>query len=131
MASSERKQAPPARPAAGDVRGRLDALLLATIARGPVHGYGIIDRVRERTEGAVSLEGGTLYPALRQLEESGLIAGTWTDASGRRRRVYTLTAAGTAALRTERGAWREFVRTLGSVLDDPAGAPGLPARSQR
>ncbi len=107
-----------------DVRGRLDAMLLATIAHGPVHGYGIIDRVRGQTGGAVSLEGGTLYPALRRLEENGLIAGSWTDASGRRRRVYTLTASGTAALRAERSAWRHFVRTLGSVLDDPVTVPG-------
>jgi len=102
-----------------DVRGRLDALLLAVIEDGPVHGYAIVERLRDRTDGAVALEGGTLYPALRRLEESGLVEGTWTQASGRRRRVYALTAPGAAALNGERGAWRDFVRTLGSVLDGP------------
>lgn len=102
-----------------DVRGRLDALLLAVIEDGAVHGYAIVERLRDRTDGAVVLEGGTLYPALRRLEESGLVEGTWTQASGRRRRVYTLTAPGVAALHGERGAWRDFVRTLGSVLDGP------------
>lgn len=106
-----------------DVRGRLDALLLAVIQDGPVHGYAIVEQLRDRTDGAVALEGGTLYPALRRLEESGLVEGTWTQASGRRRRVYTLTPAGTSALHGERGAWRDFVRTLGSVLDGTS-APG-------
>ena len=117
---------PPAgttRPAGTDVRGRLDALLLAVIEGGPVHGYAIVERLRDRTDGAVALEGGTLYPALRRLEESGLVEGTWTQASGRRRRVYTLTAAGASALHRERGAWRDFVRTIGAVLDGPP-APG-------
>lgn len=107
----------PDSPSPTDVRGRLDALLLATIEVGPVHGWGIIERLRDGTDGAVSLEGGTLYPALRRLEDSGLVTGEWTEVAGRRRRVYSLTAAGAAALHRERGAWRNFVRVLGSVLD--------------
>jgi PadR family transcriptional regulator PadR len=108
------------RPSNADIRGHLDALLLAAVADGPVHGYGIIERLRTRTGGSVSLEGGTLYPALRGLEESGLVRGEWTNAAGRRRRVYALTEEGMAALHGKRGAWREFVRTLGSVLDGPS-----------
>lgn len=103
-----------------DIRGHLDGLLLAALEDGPLHGYAVIERLRAQTGGAVALEGGTLYPALRRLEDSGLVSGTWTDAAGRRRKVYTLTPGGTAALHGERGAWREFVRTLGSVLDGPA-----------
>ena len=82
-----------------------------------MHGYGIIERLRSRTDGAVALEGGTLYPALRRLEENAMVSGHWTEVGGRRRRVYALTSAGAAALGRERGAWRDFVRTLGSVLD--------------
>lgn len=109
-------------PSPADVRGRLDALLLATIETGPVHGYGMIERLRAQTDGAVALEGGTLYPALRRLEDNGMVRGAWTEVGGRRRRVYALTSAGTGALNRERGAWRDFVRTLGSVLDTPSDA---------
>ncbi len=106
-------------PVCPDVRGHLNGLLLAVLEGGPLHGYAVIDRLRAQTSGAVVLEGGTLYPALRRLENSGLGSGTWTDAAGRGRRVYTLTPGGTAALHGERVAWREFVRTLGSLLDAP------------
>ena len=119
VALRHRDAGEPGRPSNADIRGHLDALLLAAVEDGPLHGYGVIERLKAQTGGAVSIEGGTLYPALRRLEESGLVRGEWTDAAGRRRRVYTLTDDGVAALHGERGAWREFVRTLGSVLDAP------------
>lgn len=105
------------------LKGHLDALLLAALEPGPAHGFGVMAELRRRTGGSVDLEGGTLYPALRRLEEAGLISGAWTTASGRRRREYQLTEPGRHALAEERGRWRHFVATLTAALD-PARAGG-------
>lgn len=113
------------------LKGHLDALLLAALEPGPAHGFAVMAELRRRTGGTVSLESGTLYPALRRLETAGLIVGTWTTGSGRRRREYQLTDAGRRALANERRAWRDFVATIGAVLDPssaaPASAPASPA----
>jgi len=108
------------------LKGHLDALLLAALEAGPAHGFAVMAELRRRTGGTVDLESGTLYPALRRLEEAGLIVGTWTTGPGRRRREYQLTDRGRAALSNERGVWRDFVATIGAVLEPPApmGAPG-------
>ncbi|HEY4007290.1 MAG TPA: helix-turn-helix transcriptional regulator [Pseudonocardia sp.] len=99
------------------LKGHLDALLLAVLEPAPAHGFAVMAELRRRTNGTVDLEGGTLYPALRRLEEAGLIAGTWTTGAGRRRREYELTELGRAALRTERSIWRDFVSTIGRALE--------------
>ena len=108
------------------LKGHLDALLLAALEAGPAHGFAVMAELRRRTGGTVDLESGTLYPALRRLEEAGLIVGAWTTGPGRRRREYQLTDRGRAALSNERGVWRDFVATIGAVLEPPApmGAPG-------
>jgi PadR family transcriptional regulator, regulatory protein PadR len=99
------------------LKGHLDALLLATLEQGPAHGFAVMAQLRRQTGGTIDLEGGTLYPALRRLDQAGLIAGTWTAATGRRRREYHLTDRGRAALRDERCVWQEFVATIGGVLE--------------
>jgi PadR family transcriptional regulator PadR len=99
------------------LKGHLDALLLAALEPAPAHGFAVMAELRRQTEGNIDLEGGTLYPALRRLEEAGLITGTWTNGTGRRRREYLLTDRGRAALRDERSVWQEFVATIGSVLE--------------
>jgi DNA-binding PadR family transcriptional regulator len=99
------------------LKGHLDALLLAALEPGPAHGFAVMAELRRQTGGTIDLEGGTLYPALRRLEQAGLIAGTWTDASGRRRREYHLTDQGRVALLNERCVWQEFVATIGGVLE--------------
>ena len=108
------------------LKGHLDALLLAALEAGPAHGFAVMAELRRRTGGTVDLESGTLYPALRRLEEADLIVGTWTTGPGRRRREYQLTDRGRAALSNERGVWRDFVATIGAVLEPPAPlrAPG-------
>ncbi|GAA5154552.1 helix-turn-helix transcriptional regulator [Pseudonocardia eucalypti] len=105
------------------LKGHLDALLLAALEPGPAHGFAVMAELRRRTEGAIDLEGGTLYPALRRLEEAGLIVGTWTNGSGRRRREYQLTEKGRRDLAAQRGRWREFVTTLTVAMDPAAGKP--------
>jgi len=106
------------------LKGHLDAMLLAALEQGPTHGFALMAELRRRTGGMLALESGTLYPALRRLEEAGLIVGTWTSGPGRRRREYELTTRGRRALSDERGVWRDFVAAIGSVLDPPvAGGP--------
>ena len=112
------------------LKGNLDLLLLSILAAGPAHGYAIISALRERSEGTFDLPEGTVYPALHRLEEAGLLASTWAQAEGRRRRVYGLTDEGAAALAAQRTEWRRFARGVQAVLGKPAlGAPvpGRPA----
>lgn len=100
-----------------DLRGHLDLLLLATLARiGPAHGYGLITELRDRSGGAFDLPEGTVYPALHRLERDGLVASNWDAEAGRRRRVYELTTVGATALAAKRREWQGFVRGVGAVL---------------
>ena len=88
------------------LKGNLDLLLLSVLAAGPAHGYAIISALRDRSGGTFDLPEGTIYPALHRLEDAGLLASTWAQAEGRRRRIYGLTDEGVAALAAERTEWR-------------------------
>lgn len=99
------------------LRGHLDALLLAVLDEGPQHGYAVREALRDRSGGRIDLPTGTVYPALRRLEQAGLIRGTWGTVTGRPRRNYQLTAAGRRALSGEREGWREFAATITALLD--------------
>ena len=101
------------------LKGHLDGLLLATLEAGPRHGYAVIETLREVTGGTLDLPTGTVYPALRRLEQAGLIRGTWSAAAGRRRRDYELTPAGRRQLDAERVTWRHFVTTITAALQGP------------
>lgn len=98
------------------VKGHLDGLLLAVIEPGPIHGYAVIEALQRRSGGTLTLPTGTVYPALRRLEDSGFISGQWSIVDGRRRRTYRLTAAGRRALREERAAWSEFSGVVQNIL---------------
>ncbi|MEU4741315.1 helix-turn-helix transcriptional regulator [Actinosynnema sp. NPDC023658] len=98
------------------LRGHLDALLLATLDGGRLHGYAIIEALQQRSGGALDLPTGTVYPALRRLETAGLVASEWSTVAGRQRRTYRLTKAGERALADERTAWREFTTAIEGVL---------------
>lgn len=98
------------------LKGHLDGLLLAALEDRPLHGYAVIQALRGGSSGAVDLPTGTVYPALRRLERLGLVEGSWSQVSGRRRRSYTLTAAGRRALREERSAWAAFSRVMATLL---------------
>ncbi|TYK47236.1 helix-turn-helix transcriptional regulator [Actinomadura decatromicini] len=99
------------------VRGHLDGLLLSVLESGPLHGYAIITAVQDRSNGALELRKGTIYPALNRLERLGLLRGEWESVGERRRRRYELTDAGRRSLATERTAWREFTAAIGAVLE--------------
>ena len=104
------------------LKGHLDAMLLASLERGPRHGYAIMEALRADSGGQFDLPTGTIYPALRRLERAGLVQGTWAEAGGRRRRVYELTASGRRTLTAERRTWRDFSAAVTALLD-PAPRP--------
>jgi PadR family transcriptional regulator, regulatory protein PadR len=105
------------------LRGHLDAVLLSVLESGPRHGYAIIEALQIRSAGTLDLPTGTVYPALRRLEQAGHLRSEWTTVGGRQRRTYELTATGRRALATERSAWGEFTATIGAFLH-PGGQPG-------
>jgi PadR family transcriptional regulator PadR len=102
------------------LKGHLDLLLLALLAPGPLHGYAVIERLRERSGGAFDLPEGTIYPALHRLEAAGLLSSGLAEVSRRRRRVYAVTAAGRAAMAARRTAWTAFSGGVEAVLGSPA-----------
>jgi DNA-binding PadR family transcriptional regulator len=107
------------------LKGHLDGMLLAVLEEGPRHGYAIMEALRTGSGGQFDLPTGTIYPALRRLERSGLVQGTWTEAGGRRRRVYQITPAGQGMLAAERGTWREFSSAVTALLE-PGPRPVTP-----
>ena len=102
------------------LKGNLDLLLLSVLSAGPAHGYSIISALRDRSGGTFDLPEGTIYPALHRLEAAELLASDWADAPGRRRRVYTLTGKGAAALAAEQARWRRFAAGMQAVVGSPA-----------
>lgn len=95
-------------------------LLLAIIEDGPFHGYAVIEELRRRTDGAIDLPEGTIYPALHRLERAGLLASSWSEVNGRRRRSYSLTSPGKKAAREKRREWSRFALTVQRVVGAPA-----------
>jgi DNA-binding PadR family transcriptional regulator len=102
------------------LKGHLDLLILAVLGGGPLHGYGVISALRERSDAAFDLPEGTVYPVLHRLERSGLLESSWQSVGGRRRRTYRLTEPGAGALAAERAAWNEFSAAVSRVLRGPA-----------
>jgi transcriptional regulator len=99
------------------LHGALDALILKTLARGPLHGYAIARFIEERTGEAVLVEEGSLYPALYRMEGRGWIAAEWgTSELGRRAKVYRITEAGRTQLASELESWRRFSTGVSKVL---------------
>jgi DNA-binding PadR family transcriptional regulator len=101
---------------AEELKGHLDSLILAVVCDAPAHGYAIIEELKHRSRGAFSLPEGTVYPALHRLERAGLLESGWSDASGRRRRVYKLTRRGRRQLDARKCEWRDFARAVDAVL---------------
>lgn len=94
----------------------LDYLILRTLSWGSMHGFGIARWLEERTDAALVVEEGTLYPALHRLERRKLIRGEWRLTENRRRaKYYRLTAMGEKSLRAQASAWDDLVRVLAQV----------------
>jgi PadR family transcriptional regulator, regulatory protein PadR len=105
-------------PAPADhLKGTLDLLILRTLAREPLHGWAISRHIRERSRDALQVNQGSLYPALHKLEDDGWIDAEWGVAdTGRRAKVYRLTAAGRRQLEREEAGWHDFVLAVMRVL---------------
>ena len=98
------------------MKGHVDLLLLSTLQAGPLHGYGVVEKLRGLSEGAFDLAEGTVYPALYRLEAGGLLSSSWTKAAGRRRRVYQLTRRGRGELAKGRDEWKAFAHAVEAVV---------------
>lgn len=99
------------------LHGALDALVLKTLARGPLHGYAIARFIEEKTGDTVFVEEGSLYPALYRMEGRGWIDAEWgTSELGRRAKVYRLTDAGRDQLAAELETWRRFSTGVSKML---------------
>lgn len=99
------------------LKGHLDLLLLSVLRPGGLHGYAVIRALGEQSGGAFELPEGTVYPALRRLEQGKLVRSRWETVDGRRRRTYALTAAGKKALGREREGWTSFLNAMALVLE--------------
>jgi transcriptional regulator len=98
--------------------GTLDLLVLRTLVRGPNHGYGIAQRVRELSRDVFQVGESSLYPALQRLALDGYIKAEWAvSENNRRARYYTLTAAGRKQLVAERAEFERVVEAMRLVLD--------------
>lgn len=102
------------------VRGNLDLLVLAVLAARPAHGYAVIEALRARSGGELDLPEGTVYPALHRLEAVGQLTSEESVVDGRRRRTYSVTRDGLAAIDARKDEWRRFARVVELVTGGPA-----------
>jgi len=94
-----------------------EALILATLADGPRHGYQLALEIEDRSEGSFRFNHGTLYPILHKLESQGFIDGSWAEPAGKRkRRQYALTSAGRKQRDQLRKAWSTYFNSLFKVI---------------
>jgi PadR family transcriptional regulator, regulatory protein PadR len=100
------------------LQGSLPLLLLTLLARrGPLHGYGIATQIETMSDETLRVEEGSLYPALHRLEETGWIKARWsTTETGRRARIYEITATGRRQLEAEEQRWRAITAAVGKIL---------------
>lgn len=105
----------------GDVlRGHLDLLVLQVLADNPLHGYAVIEELKRRSDDALEVPEGTLYPVLHRLEHDGLLSASWAEVNGRRRKSYRLNQRGHAALAERRHGWAHFRAAMDAVLGGAA-----------
>jgi len=97
--------------------GTLDLLILKAVSLGPLHGYGVLRRIGQISNGALLIEQGALYPALFRLVRQGLLKTEWDKSDNNRRaKYYELTAKGRKRLREETDGWNRLVTAIGSAL---------------
>ena len=99
------------------LQGTLDLLVLKTLALGPMHGWGIAQRIQQISEDVLRVNQGSLYPALQRLETAGWVDAEWgASEANRQARFYRLTRAGQRQLREETAAWERMAGAVGKVL---------------
>ena len=99
------------------LQGTLDLLVLKTLMRGPMHGYGIAVHIQQVSDEVLRVEEGSLYPALHRIEQAGWISSDWsTSDNNRRAKYYRLTAIGRKQLAKEEQNWDRLTRAVAKVL---------------
>ena len=100
------------------VQGTLDLLILKTIAAGPIHGYGIAQRILVTSKEVLHVQQGSLYPALHRLERKGLIRSQWKESgNGPMAKFYSLTPAGRKQFREEVEQWQRYAGAIALILE--------------
>ena len=98
------------------LQGTLDMLILKAVSLGPLHGYGIIQRIHQMSGEMLDVEQGSLYPALYRIEERGWVSSKWNvNETGRRAKFYTLTREGKNQLEAEEASWDRLVLAIARV----------------
>ena len=98
------------------LQGTLDMLILKAVSLGPLHGYGIIQRLRQMSGEMLDVEQGSLYPALYRIEQKGWVSSKWeVNETGRRAKFYALTRAGRRQLEAEEASWDRLVLAVAKV----------------
>src|SRR5580658_5677869 len=105
-------------PRPDSLQGALDLMVLKLLSKRPrLHGYAIMTAIEESSKGVLRVEEGSLYPALRRMEEAGWLRAEWISREGgRRARVYAITAAGKKQLAAEASRWQAGTAAVNQVL---------------
>lgn len=104
-------------------QGTLDLLILRVVAAGPLHGYGIAQRLRQISSDVVHVQQGTLYPALHRLENRGWLHAEWKASdTGRDAKFYRLTRQGRAAMGRETEGWHRLAGAIQLILETTEGS---------
>jgi PadR family transcriptional regulator PadR len=100
------------------MQGTLDMLILKAVSLGPLHGYGVLLRIQQISGDQLSIQQGSLYPALFRLEHQGLIASEWGESDNKRKaKFYRLTASGRRQLRSETDNWKRMASLMAGILN--------------
>jgi transcriptional regulator len=98
--------------------GTLDMLILKAVSLRPLHGYGVLLRIRQISGNALDIPQGSLYPALYRLEHQGLIKAEWGESDNKRKaKYYTVTAAGRKRLSQETAGWNRLASAISAALN--------------
>lgn len=99
------------------IQGTLEMLILKALARGPLHGYGVVEWIHQTSQQVLKVEEGALYPALHRLELRGLLQAEWgASENNRRAKFYQLTTAGKKRLNSESQRWAKLSAAVGFVM---------------
>ena len=99
-------------------QGTLDLMVLKTLALEPMHGYGIVQRLEQITHGTFQINPGTVFPALRRLDDGGFVDGEWAQTENNRRaRYYTITRKGRRHLEQQTRDWEHRTLAVRRVLE--------------
>jgi PadR family transcriptional regulator, regulatory protein PadR len=99
------------------LQGTMDLLILKAVSLGPLHGYGILLRIQQISQGKLQIQQGSLYTALYRLEHQGLLTFEWgASENNRRAKFYKLSAAGRRRLKEELAYWQRLAEAIGMVI---------------